>query len=93
MINKRIKSIYIKGDKIVVDLHDSSQMIYALSNYKGFTYNNYYFYYRGQKFSERNKTLEDFEEFLNGTGFIPDYRPSKPSVPEGAIQVSNWEEI
>ena len=91
-MHKRIKTINIKGNKIVVDLTDGSQVIYPLSNYKGFTYNSYYFYYNGRKFSEMNKTLEDFEKFLNSA---PESNlEEKPgSIPSDAIQISNWEEI
>lgn len=91
MNNQKIKSINIKGNKIIVDLMDGSQMTYPLSNYTGFTYNSYYFYYRGRKFSEMNKTLKDFQEFLNGT--IEQNQTSIGTIPEEAIQISNWEEF
>lgn len=89
-MQKQIKNINIKGNKIVVDLKDGSQVIYPLNNYKGFTYNSYYFYYNGRKFSEMNKTLEDFENFLN---LAPEVDEEPGFIPSGAIQISNWEEI
>lgn len=91
MNNQKIKSINIKGNKIIVDLMDGSQMAYPLSNYTGFTYNSYYFYYRGRKFSEMHKTLKDFQEFLNGAVEEESLRPG--AIPEEAIQISNWEEF
>lgn len=92
-MTKQIKDINIKGSKIIVNLTNGQQIIYPLSNYPGFTYNNYYFYYNSQKFSEKNKTLQDFEDFLDGKINVAQTSSFEKNSISNTIIISNWEKF